>query len=62
MHRWKLAAVMICMLPVFFGRAAWAEDFSTTNVQVLYGANFHDQLFGYNTADEYFFMRDVLHA
>lgn len=51
MFRWRLTAVIACMLMLFFSRAAWSEDFSTTNVQVLYGANFHDPFFGYNTTD-----------
>ncbi len=33
------------------GESAWAEDFSTTNVQVLYGGAFRDPFFGYDTAD-----------
>jgi len=33
------------------GESACAEDFSTTNVQVLYGNSFHDPAFGYNTAN-----------
>jgi len=33
------------------GKTVWSEAFSTTNVQVLYGGNFHDPFFGYNTVN-----------
>jgi len=40
-----IAVLMLC------STQARAVDFSTTNAQVLYGSNFHDTAFGYNTVD-----------
>jgi len=42
---------VIIVVLTAMANTAQSEDFSTTNVQVLYGANFHDPFFGYNTTD-----------
>lgn len=41
-----LMAIALAVLPA---RSGNAEQFSTTNLQFLYGGGFHDRFFGYNT-------------
>jgi len=45
--------IQSCMMMLLFGSSStvFAEDFSTTNVQLLYGNNFHDSLLDNNTTD-----------
>lgn len=47
-----MRCLCIILLSIFsLGGASQAEDYSTTNIQVLYGSNFYDPFFGYNTVD-----------
>ncbi|ATX82617.1 Nucleoside-specific outer membrane channel protein Tsx [Mariprofundus ferrinatatus] len=42
-----LCASLLCYAPA----ASLADNFSTTNLQLLYGTNFHDNYYGNNTSD-----------
>jgi len=47
-----LRSLALCIFIVLSSPlSAYAESFSTTNVQLLYGSNFHDNYYGNNTAD-----------
>jgi len=50
-HRRLGRILMLSLMLAAMPAAACSADFSTTNVQILYGGNFHDRYFGYNTVD-----------
>jgi len=50
MKVWQLLTI-VCLAFISIEKNSWAENFSTTNIQVLYGTNFHDPFYAYNTED-----------
>jgi len=51
MSRCAIFVFMSLQLLLLSVKPIWAEDFSTTNIQVLYGSQFDDRFLGNNTTD-----------
>jgi len=48
----RLSALLFCLsVLICMPATGHTESFSTTNLQLLYGSNFHDNYYGNNTAD-----------